>query len=365
MVTMQIKQLMLASALTTAFAVCPADAKEIETNMARLQAMDKITGKVSVIEAPVNAETKFGSFSIVVRACKTRPPEETPDNFAFVDVVDEQLDGKNVNIFKGWMISSSPALNAIEHPIYDVWLLQCFDGKVEPGKLLSSEELRARDEIVMEERQVRPVSESKVEVLQNVPNDGEPQNLIMAESPAVSETAPDKAVAESELNTELTAPVGQPVTSAENATEMTSSVTEVSIPAADVPFDEKSGNVFEMEAVYMPEEGPQELVSFEEDSQTSAEPPAPSSEQAEPLAGQSGETGEQDKIEVKTVLQPEEPNSLPGNEADFSTEPQSEEKSAIYEGGFNTPEEFEPEAEREQTIEFEAEALPEIPQLNI
>ena len=97
-------------------------AKEVPTNMAKLQAMDKITGRVSVIEVPVNAETKFGSFSIVVRACKTRPPEETPDNYAFVDVVDEQLDGKVVNIFKGWMISSSPALNAIEHPIYDVWL---------------------------------------------------------------------------------------------------------------------------------------------------------------------------------------------------------------------------------------------------
>ena len=98
---------MLASALTTAFAVCPADAKEIETNMARLQAMDKITGKVSVIEAPVNAETKFGSFSIVVRACKTRPPEETPDNFAFVDVVDNYKSENPVNIFRGWMISSS------------------------------------------------------------------------------------------------------------------------------------------------------------------------------------------------------------------------------------------------------------------
>ena len=62
-------------------------AREIDTNTAKLQAMNKLTGKVSVLEAPVNGEVKFGSFSIVVRACKTRPPEETPDNFAFVVLI--------------------------------------------------------------------------------------------------------------------------------------------------------------------------------------------------------------------------------------------------------------------------------------
>lgn len=51
--------------------------------------MDKITGMVRVIDLPVNSEVKYGSFSIVVRSCKTRPPEETPENFAFVDIVDD------------------------------------------------------------------------------------------------------------------------------------------------------------------------------------------------------------------------------------------------------------------------------------
>ena len=57
-----------------------AGAYEIQTNTAKMQAMDKITGRVSVIEVPVNGEVKFGSFSIVVRACKKTPPEETPEN---------------------------------------------------------------------------------------------------------------------------------------------------------------------------------------------------------------------------------------------------------------------------------------------
>ena len=56
-----------------------AGAYEIQTNTAKMQAMDKITGRVSVIEVPVNGEVKFGSFSIVVRACKKTPPEETPE----------------------------------------------------------------------------------------------------------------------------------------------------------------------------------------------------------------------------------------------------------------------------------------------
>ena len=122
-----------------------ASAAEIERNTAQMQAMDKITGRVSVIEVPVNSEVAFGSFSIVVRACKTTPPEETPENYAFVDVADSSFGKMPFNIFKGWMMSSSPALNAVEHPIYDVWLLKCIDTKVDKSKLLSDEQLKERD----------------------------------------------------------------------------------------------------------------------------------------------------------------------------------------------------------------------------
>ncbi len=128
-----------------------AGAYEIQTNTAKMQAMDKITGRVSVIEVPVNGEVKFGSFSIVVRACKKTPPEETPENYAFVDVADTGKDGKPYNIFKGWMMSSSPALNAVEHPIYDVWLLQCIDKTTDKKSLLSDEALAERDGLPRQE----------------------------------------------------------------------------------------------------------------------------------------------------------------------------------------------------------------------
>ena len=127
-----------------------AHADEVIKNTAQMQAMDKITGRVSVINVPVNGEVKFGSLSIVVRRCQSRPVEETPDNFAFVDVTDTNLQGEEHNIFKGWMISSSPATHAVEHPIYDVWLLKCLDSEVDKSLLLSEEQLSERDSLPMQ-----------------------------------------------------------------------------------------------------------------------------------------------------------------------------------------------------------------------
>ena len=127
--------------------VFTAEASGIDKNTAKMQAMDKITGRVSVIYVPVGGMVEFGSLSIVVRACKTRPMEETPDNFVFADIADKTLKGDDVNIFRGWMISSSPATHAVEHPIYDVWLLSCEDRKVNKKLLLSAEQLAAHESI--------------------------------------------------------------------------------------------------------------------------------------------------------------------------------------------------------------------------
>lgn len=147
-------------------------AKEIDTNIAKMQAMDKITGKVSVIEVPVNGDVKFGSLSIVVRACKTRPPEESPEDFAFVDIVDIYNSEKPVNIFRGWMMSSTPALNPVEHPIYDVWLLKCVNGRVDEKKLLSAENLKERDGIervlsVEKQKELSSKKEFNTDIRQN------------------------------------------------------------------------------------------------------------------------------------------------------------------------------------------------------
>ena len=221
----------------------PAQAREIDMNTVQMQAMDKITGRVSVIEAPVNSEIRFGSFSIVVRACKTRPPEETPENYAFVDVVDNYNGENPVNIFKGWMLSSSPALNAVEHPIYDVWLLQCLDGTVDRSKLLTAEQLKARDEIAKApekkpETEIKPV-ETTPEVEPAVPAAEEAENTETAAETEVKVEEPLQEVVLPEINTDEDAPKSLINISAEEKTPAetavkaaTEEVSSLSVPAA-------------------------------------------------------------------------------------------------------------------------------------
>ena len=60
-----------------------------------------------------------------MRACKKRPPEETPETFVFLEIVDLRPDSSPVRVFTGWMIASSPALSGLEHPTYDVWVIDC------------------------------------------------------------------------------------------------------------------------------------------------------------------------------------------------------------------------------------------------
>lgn len=142
-------KLILPAVLACSVLIQQAEASDINTNTARMQAMDKITGKVSEIDVPVNGLANFGTFSILVRKCVTKSPEETPENTAFVDIVDNYQTENPVNIFKGWMFSSTPALNAVEHPIYDIWLLKCYNSNTAKHKTLSEEQLALRDTLPM------------------------------------------------------------------------------------------------------------------------------------------------------------------------------------------------------------------------
>ena len=187
----KLNRLLSATALACGVSVSSAQSAEISTNVARMQAMDKITGMVRVIDVPINSEVKYGSFSIVVRACKTRPPEETPENFAFVDVVDNYKSENPVNIFRGWMISSSPSLNPVEHPIYDIWLLSCDNDKVNPQiKIMTEEELKAREQIPQREQNDKDESKSEVKSEENKPEiqtNPQPETVVATDNEYVEE----------------------------------------------------------------------------------------------------------------------------------------------------------------------------------
>ncbi len=93
--------------------------------MAVLRGLDKVTGRATDVFAPSGVPVRFGSLSITVRYCHTVPPEEPPETTAFLQVDDVDPQNHATRIFSGWMFASTPALNAVEHPIYDVWVITC------------------------------------------------------------------------------------------------------------------------------------------------------------------------------------------------------------------------------------------------
>ena len=102
-------------------AVAPAAAEVV----AVLQGLDKVTARISTVRAPVGLTVRFGSLEIIARACVKRPPEETPESAAFLEISDVKQGEVPVKVFSGWMFASSPALSALEHPVYDISVVDC------------------------------------------------------------------------------------------------------------------------------------------------------------------------------------------------------------------------------------------------
>lgn len=117
-----------------------------------LRAMDKITARVSTVTVPVGDTVVFGSLQITARACDKRPPEETPEASAFLEIVEEKPGETPQQRFNGWMFASSPALSALEHPVYDIWVLDCTN--------VASEEPAPTEEGAADGDQAAPASNS-------------------------------------------------------------------------------------------------------------------------------------------------------------------------------------------------------------
>ena len=90
-----------------------------------LRGLDKVTARISTFEAEKNKHIRFGTLRILVRHCDKRPPEETPETSVFLEIIDVRTGGTPKRVFTGWMFASSPAVSALEHPTYDVWVIDC------------------------------------------------------------------------------------------------------------------------------------------------------------------------------------------------------------------------------------------------
>lgn len=95
-----------------------------------LRGLDKVTARTRDFEIAIGESVEFGALTISAQYCRKRPPEETPETYAFLQILDRRTDGFGVDtegeqIFSGWMFASRPAQNPLEHPVYDVWVIDC------------------------------------------------------------------------------------------------------------------------------------------------------------------------------------------------------------------------------------------------
>ena len=103
----------------------PSYAEPVETNIAEIQILDKITAKVKTYNIKKNNSLKIDSLNVEIYACFKSPPEEIPEDYVLLKIYDSIDNSKNNLIYQGWMISSSPSATPLEHPIYDLWLKDC------------------------------------------------------------------------------------------------------------------------------------------------------------------------------------------------------------------------------------------------
>ncbi len=102
-----------------------ADAARITNPVAVFSGIDKITGRITTFDVYIGETVQFGALQVTPRVCYSRDETEAPKTDTFVEVDEITLDRKIRRIFTGWMFADSPGLNAVEHPVYDVWLNSC------------------------------------------------------------------------------------------------------------------------------------------------------------------------------------------------------------------------------------------------
>ena len=116
------------------------DARGVK-RMAVLRGLDKITGRAIDVNAPAGVPVRYGSLTLTARYCYTVPPEEPPETSVFVQIDDNPPGAPPKRIFSGWMFASTPALSALEHPTYDVWVITCKTDEPAPAAATTSAEI--------------------------------------------------------------------------------------------------------------------------------------------------------------------------------------------------------------------------------
>ena len=125
---------LLAAVFLMIFQFSTEAAERIPGNALVLQGLDKVTARISTLHIKIGETVDFGTLKITLRACEKTPPEDPPEATAFLDIIEQRDDDAPISLFHGWMFASTPALSALEHPVYDVWVLECIADTSEPAE---------------------------------------------------------------------------------------------------------------------------------------------------------------------------------------------------------------------------------------
>ena len=112
-------------ALACLFALLPLNLQAAERTAVVLQGLDKVTARISKFTVELDTPVVFGTLEITARNCHKKPPEEPPESAAFLEIREKQQGASVKLLFSGWMFASTPGLSALQHPVYDVWVLDC------------------------------------------------------------------------------------------------------------------------------------------------------------------------------------------------------------------------------------------------
>lgn len=117
--------------LLASLAAAPyAGAANIEGDSVVLRTLDKVTATTKDYKVTIGESLNYGSLRVDVKHCEKKPPEDIPETFAFLQIFDKKTDGMGEStepekVFSGWMLASKPAISALDHPVYDVWVIAC------------------------------------------------------------------------------------------------------------------------------------------------------------------------------------------------------------------------------------------------
>jgi len=107
-----------------------ASAENLRGNAVVLRTLDKVTATTKDYTVRIGDELTYGSLTVAVKHCEKKPPEDVPETYAFLQIDDLKLDGKGdagekERVFSGWMMASNPAISALDHSVYDIWVIDC------------------------------------------------------------------------------------------------------------------------------------------------------------------------------------------------------------------------------------------------